>query len=41
MQQSHFKKKPSINFAKKDRDFLNLAIENNNSNTDFKGLMVI
>ena len=38
---TYFKKKPSINFGKKDRDFLNLAIENNNSNTDFKGLMVI
>lgn len=38
---TYFEKKPSINFNQKDRDSLNLVIKNNNSNTDFKGLMVI
>ncbi len=37
---TYFEKKPSINFSQNDRDLLNSCILNDNTNTDFKGLLL-
>jgi len=38
---TYFKKKPSINFAQKDRDLLLLAIDNSSKNDDFMGIGLV